>query len=110
MNGADAADLPAELTLSEALKIALSNSSVLRMAMAHLDQVTGQYQQARSALLPQIDISARQNFQTVNLIGIGIDLPGGVAQGLIGPFGSMDARASLSQDIFNLASVRAWQS
>jgi outer membrane protein TolC len=110
MNGADAADLPAELNLSEALKIALSNSSVLRMAMAHLDQVTGQYKQARSALLPQIDISARQNFQTVNLIGIGIDLPGGVAQGLIGPFGSMDARASLSQDIFNLASVRAWQS
>ena len=44
MNGANAADLPAELSLSEALNIALSNSTVLRVAMAHLDQVTGQYQ------------------------------------------------------------------
>ena len=31
-------------------------------------------------------------------------------KGLIGPFGSMDARILLSQDLFNLASVRAWQS
>ena len=108
--GAATADLPAQLTLSEALNIALSNSTVIRAATAQLDQASGQYQQARSTLLPHLDVSARQNFQTVNLIGIGIDLPGGVAQGLIGPFGSMDARATLSQDIFNLASVRAWQS
>ena len=108
LNWATPADLPAELSLSQALSLALSNNNVIREAMAHLDQASGQYQQARSALLPQLDVSARQNFQTVNLIGIGIDLPS--ASGLIGPFGSMDARASLSQDIFNLASVRAWQS
>jgi outer membrane protein TolC len=101
-------DLPAQLTLSEALNIALSNSTVIREALARLDQASGQYQQARSALLPQLYVAARQSFQTVNLIGIGIDLPS--ASGLIGPFGSMDARTLLSQDLFNLASVRAWQS
>ena len=100
--------LPAELTLAQALTIALSNSTNIREALARLDQASGRYQQSRSVLLPQLDVSARQNFQTVNLIGIGIDLAS--AQGLIGPFGSMDARMSLSQDLFNLANVRAWQS
>ena len=76
--------------------------------MAQLDQTSGRYQQSRSTLLPQLYLAARQNFETENLLGIGIDLPG--AKGLIGPFGSMDARILLSQDLFNLASVRAWQS
>ena len=101
-------DLPAQLTLSQALNIALSNSTNIREALARLDQASGRYQQSRSALLPQLDVSARQNYQTVNLIGIGIDLPS--ASGLIGPFGSMDARMLLSQDLLNLANVRAWQS
>ena len=106
--------LPSQLTLSEALNIALSNSAIIRQAMARLDQTSGQYQQARSALLPQLDLSARQAFLTVNLLGIGIDLPTvegqPVAQGLIWPFGSMYAAVSLDQDLFNLATVRAWQS
>jgi outer membrane protein TolC len=101
-------DLPAQLTLSQALNIALSNSTIIREALARLDQASGRYQQSQSALLPQLSVSARQNFQTVNLIGIGIDLPS--AKGLEGPFGSMDARILLSQDLFNLANVRAWQS
>ena len=101
-------DLPAQLTLSQALSIALSNSSIIREALARLDQESGLYQQSRSKLLPQLSISARQNFQTVNLAGIGIDLPS--AKGLEGPFGSMDARVLLSQDLLNLANVRAWQS
>jgi outer membrane protein TolC len=101
-------DLPAQLTLSEALNIALSNSTVIREAQAHLDEASGQYQQSRSALLPQLDLLARQSIQTVVLKGIGVDVPS--AQGLLGPFGSMDARLVLSQDIFNLASIRSWRS
>jgi outer membrane protein TolC len=108
-------EIPPQLTLSEALNIALNNSSVIREAMARLDESSGQYQQSRSALLPQLGLYARQSYQTLNLLGFGIDLPtidGGqsVSQGLIGPFGSMDARLILSQDLFNLSSVRAWQS
>jgi outer membrane protein len=101
-------DLPAQLTLSQALNIALSNSTNIREALARLDQASGRYQQSRSALLPQLDVAARQNYQTLNLLGIGIDVPS--ATGLLGPFGSMDARILLSQDLFNLANLRAWQS
>src|SRR5262249_7153569 len=94
-----------------ALNIALSNSTTIREAMARLDQASGQYQQSRSALLPQVGVFIRQSIQTLNLQGFGIDIPGvPSSQGLIGPFGSMDARGLLSQDLFNLASVRAWQS
>ena len=101
-------DIPAQLTLSQALTIALSNSALIREAMAQLDQTSGRYQQSRSTLLPQLYLAARQSFETESLLGIGIDVPG--LKGLIGPFGSMDARILLSQDLFNLASVRAWQS
>jgi outer membrane protein len=108
-----AADIPAQLTLSEALNIALTNSAVLREAKAQLDQTSGRYLQSRSALLPQMGVFARQSIQTISLQGFGIDIPGlpqSAQQGTVGPFGSMDARALLSQDLFNLASIRAWQS
>ena len=101
-------DIPAQLTLSQALNIALSNSTLIREAMAQLDQTSGRYQQSRSTLLPQLYLAARQSFETESLLGIGIDVPS--LKGLIGPFGSMDARILLSQDLFNLANVRAWQS
>ena len=71
-----AADIPAQLTLPEALNIALTNSTVLREAMAQLDQASGQYLQSRSALLPQVGIFARQSIQTISLQGLGIDVPG----------------------------------
>jgi len=101
-------DIPAQLTLSQALNIALSNSTLIREAMAQLDQTSGRYQQSRSTLLPHLYLAARQSFETESLLGIGIDVPS--LKGLIGPFGSMDARILLSQDLFNLANVRAWQS
>jgi outer membrane protein len=110
---ANQTDLPAQLTLSQALQIALSNSTTIREAMAGLDQASGQYQQARSYLLPQLNLGARQSYQTINLLGYGIDLPGSSqqsAQQLIGPFGSMDARVFLTQELFNLANVRSSQS
>jgi outer membrane protein TolC len=80
--------------------------------MASLEQASGQYQQARSYLLPQLNLVARQSWQTINLLGYGIDLPGAPqsAQQLIGPFGSMDARLFFTQELFNLADRRASQS
>ena len=108
VTAAEQADVPSNLTLSKALEIALTNNSNIRAAMARLDQSTGRYEQSRSPLLPQVNAGVRQNYQTVNLIGIGIDIPG--VRGLIGPFGSMDARVFFSWDLLNLAEIRAWKS
>lgn len=76
--------------------------------MAQLDQAKGQYEQFRSPLLPQLDLHARQSLLTVNLVGLGVPVIG--ETGKIGPFGSMDARVFLTQELFNLADRRAWQS
>jgi outer membrane protein TolC len=100
--------LPRDLTLRQALDIALANSSILRKASAELEQTSGQYEQARSTLLPQFGIAARQGIETVNPAGFGLDIPG-VAQ-LLGPFGSMDARVFVIQDLVNIASLRSWRS
>jgi len=100
--------LPPELTLRQALDIALVNNAVIRAAQADLDQVAGRYDQSKSTLLPQIGISARQGVQTVNLQGFGIDVPS--SPSVIGPFGSMDARVHLTQDLLNIANIRSWKS
>ncbi len=102
---ADRPDLPANLTLNDALTIALKNSAVIRDAVAALDQASGRYTQSRSPLLPHVDIALRQNLQTTDLIGLGIPING--LSGKIGPFGSMDARIFVSQQILNLADRRS---
>jgi outer membrane protein TolC len=102
------AAIPADLTLKQALDIALANNSTLKEAQAELLKTSGQFSQARSVLLPQLGFRAHQNTMTINLQGIGIDVPG--VFGKIGPFGSMDARLILTQDLVNIAGIRAWQS
>lgn len=105
---ADQPTLPPELTLSQALDIALQNSTNIRTAMAQLDQASGRYEQSKSTLLPQLDVRAHQDYLTLNLAGFGILVPG--APSKLGPFASMDARAFLTQQLFNLSDIRGWQS
>jgi outer membrane protein TolC len=100
--------LPANLTLLRALEIALQNSSTLKDAQANLQRSTGLYEQSRSELLPQVGVFARQGLLTLNLQGFGIDILG--QPNLIGPFGSMDARVVLTQDLLNIANIRSWHS
>lgn len=108
-SAADEQDLPKQLTLSQAITIALANNSILRAVQSRLEQASGRYTQSRSSLLPQLELNARQSYLTINLIGLGIDIPS-VPQGKTGPFASMDARLLLSQDLLNIANLQAWKS
>lgn len=107
-SAADQLDLPRQLTL-QAITIALTNNSILRTAQSRLEQASGRYTPSRSTLLPQLELNARQGYLTMNLIGLGIDIPS-VPQGKTGPFASMDARLALSQDLLNIANRQAWKS
>src|SRR3954447_4483791 len=98
--------LPPELALSQALNLALTNSSTIRTAMARLDEASGRSQQTKSPLLPQVAIGLRQAYQTINLAGIGIALPFETT-GVIGPFASMDARLFLNWQVLNISQIRA---
>ena len=103
-------EVPKQLSLSQALTIALSNSTVIRTAMARLQETSGLYAQARSVLLPQLELNAHQSYLTINLRGLGIEIPGISSETKTGPFGSMDARISLKQDLLNIANLQAWKS
>jgi outer membrane protein len=106
---ADQQDLPKQLTLSQAITFALSNNSIVRAAQSRLDEASGRYEQSRSPLLPQLELDAHQSYQTINLIGLGIDIPT-VPQGKTAPFASMDARLVLRQDLLNIANWDARKS
>lgn len=106
---ASSQSLPNPLTLSQAVTIALTNSSVLRTAQSRLDQATGRYAQSRSLLLPQVEGNAWQAYMTIVLKGLGIEIPT-VPQGKSDPFGSFNARVTLSQDLLNIANLEAWKS
>jgi outer membrane protein len=107
-NAQVAQTLPMDLTLRQALDIALVNSSVLREAEANLEQSLGRSDQARSVLLPQLGFAARQGYLTANAAGFGLDLPD--VPSVLGPSGSMDARVFVSLDILNIAGLRSWRS
>ena len=68
-------DLAKKLTVLQALSIALTNSSILRIATSRLEQPSGRYAQSRAPLLPQLDVNVRQSYQTISLIGLGISNP-----------------------------------
>ena len=101
--------LPNPLTLSQAVTIALANNSLIRTAHSRLDQATGRYAQSRGVLLPQVEGHASQAYLTIVLKGLGINIPT-VPQGKSDPFGSFNARATLTQDLLNIANLEAWKS
>lgn len=93
-------ELPEQLTLRQALELALKNSATLRRAAAQVEQAEAQVRQAHSANLPQANVAAYDTLQTVNLRAMGIDVP--LLPSRVGPFQVVDARAFVTQNVLNL--------
>ncbi|MBL8293916.1 MAG: TolC family protein [Bryobacterales bacterium] len=93
-------EIPEQLSLRQALDLALKNSAALRRAAAQLQQAEAQSAQAHSQNLPQVTVAAYDILQTVNLRAMGIDVP--LLPARVGPFQVVDARAFLSQNVLNL--------
>ena len=103
---------PAQLSLSDAIQLALQNNLATLSAQEQRREATGFVQQARSALLPNISGASYQANLTVNIAALGFQ-PGtfpGIQTSFIGPFNNFDARAQLVQRIFDLSAIRNYQS
>src|ERR1044072_386054 len=103
---------PAQLSLADAIHLALDNNLATLSAQERRRAATGFSQQARSALLPNISGTSYQANLTENLAALGFQ-PGtfpGFNTSFIGPFNNFDARARLVQNIFDLSSIRNFQS
>ncbi len=102
---------PAQLSLTDAIQLALQNNLATLSAQEQRREATGFVQQARSALLPNISGVTYQANLTTNLAALGFQ--GSVFPGIstfIGPFNNFDARARLVQTIFDISAIRNYQS
>jgi len=103
---------PAQLSLSDAINLALQNNLATLSAQEERRAATGFSQQARASLLPNISGVSYQANLTTNLAALGFQ-PGtfpGIQTAFIGPFNNFDARARLVQNIFDLSSIHNYQS
>lgn len=97
------------LSLQAAVTQSLGATPTLRIADLQVDAANARARAARAALLPTLSGSASWMNQTENLESFGFDLSafgGAPLPTEIGPFSVFDARARVTQTLFDWASVR----
>jgi outer membrane protein TolC len=106
---------PLELSLKRAVQIATSSEGSTRVQLSGeaLKQAEARSKQVRAALLPDLSSTFNIQNQTRNLAAFGIrfttPIPGFSIPTFVGPFTTVDARASVTQSIFDIASIRRYQ-
>jgi outer membrane protein TolC len=103
---------PAQLSLGDAIRLALENNLSTLLAEEQRRSAKGAVQEARSALLPNISGTAYQANITSNLAALGFQpstFPG-ITRSFLGPFKNFDARAQLVENILDFSAIRNYQS
>jgi outer membrane protein TolC len=107
------------LSLKRAVEIATSpqGNAQIELSAEALRQAQAGSAQARAALLPNVSSELSYRNQTVNLSAYGLgfnfsQIPGNPFDipSLVGPFSVVDLRLSGSQSIFDISSIRRFQS
>lgn len=106
---------PLPLSLKRAVEIAVApeGSTAIQLSTEALKQAQARTNEARAALLPDLESSFGYENQTRNLEAMGIHfaipIPGFQFPTLVGPFNTMDARVTGTQSVFDLSSIRRFQ-
>ena len=107
---------PLSLSLKRAVEIATSQegSTPIQLSAESLKQAEMRSKEARAALLPDVEGAFSYENRTANLAAMGISLtrlpfPGFGFPTFVGPFLTMDARASVTQSVFDVSSIRKFQ-
>ena len=129
---------PLRLSLKRAVEIATSpeGNTYIQLSDETVKQSKSRSQQARSALLPDIETQASETTAMKSLAALGLDLATsqtllgaensltgefapleksllndiiGHIPRVVGPFNSVDVRARLAQSVFNLSDIRRYQ-
>ena len=107
---------PLSLSLKRAVEIATSQegSTPIQLSAESLKQAELRSKEARAALLPDVEGAFSYENRTANLAAMGISLtrlpfPGFAFPTFVGPFLTMDARASVTQSVFDVSSIRKFQ-
>lgn len=106
---------PLQLSLRRAVEIAASaeGNTNVRLSGEALKQAQARSLEARAALLPDLEASVSDENRTENLKALGIQfrspIPGFAIPTFVGPFTTFDARATATQSVFELSSMRRFQ-
>jgi outer membrane protein TolC len=104
---AERPQIPRHLTLKDAVAMAFNHSPVIRRGEARVAGSVAERDLTKSARLPQVSISAFDALQTINLKARGIQAPAIPGVGFllptrVGPFSQVDARALVTQELWNM--------
>jgi len=102
---------PSALSFEQAIQLAIENNLQTLLARERRNEARGVKQQSLAALLPNVSGVTYQASLTENLAALGFQ-PGiipGFNSTFVGPFRNFDARALLTQTIFNLSAIRNFQ-
>lgn len=91
------------LSLSDAIRMALSSGTASKLAALDVRAAKAQSDLARAALLPQLQASYTQSNQIVNLKAYGFAQPG--APSVVGPFSVYDAHIDAALRVIDLAAI-----
>ncbi|HME59187.1 MAG TPA: TolC family protein, partial [Terracidiphilus sp.] len=106
---------PIKLSLKRAVEVAVSpeGNTKIQLSGEALKQAQARSAQALAALLPDLEASWAERDQTANLAAMGIHIsvpiPGFQFPTFVGPFTTMDARATVTQSVFDFSSIKRFQ-
>ena len=106
---------PIQLSLKRAVEVAVSPEGNTRIQLSGeaLKQAQSRSAQARAALLPDLEASLTDRDQTADLAAMGIKIvvpiPNFQFPTFVGPFTTMDARATVTQSVFDFSSIKRFQ-
>jgi outer membrane protein TolC len=106
---------PIELSLKRAVEVAVSpeGNTKIQLSGEALKQAQSRSAQARAALLPDLEASLTDRNQTESLAAMGIKIvvpiPNFQFPTFVGPFNTMDARATVTQSVFDFSSIKRFQ-
>jgi outer membrane protein len=110
------AQAPLQLSLKQAVDLALApdGNTRVKLAVESIQQAEARSAEARAALLPDVEGAVSEQSQTRNLKAFGFTFPnvpilGFTIPTFVGPFDVFDARASVTQSIFDFSSIRGYQ-
>jgi outer membrane protein len=116
--GGPAAETALPLSMKRAVEIALAadGSPKVTLAEESIREAEAQKNEARSALLPDIESSINDQRETTNLHAFGFSnstlpfLPPGVTfPAIVGPFSVFDARATVNQTVFDFSVLKRFE-
>ena len=106
---------PIPISLKRAIEIATSpeGNAAIQIAGEALKQAHDRSLESRAALLPDFEGQVYGQSRTENLAALGlhivVPIPGFSIPNFVGPFTTFDARASVTQSVFDFSSIKRYQ-